>query len=83
MVANLDPRKITFDARTGRYRSPFGGFLSQSDINIVVQSEHTRLAQNLDRLAVRLLNERITIAEFEEKAFKEEASRLLSPSLLY
>jgi len=76
MVADLDPRKITFDRRTGRYRSPFGGFLSSSDIDQIIQKEYSTLTRKLERITNQLIDRKIAIADFEKRALQETKSSI-------
>lgn len=55
MVANFSLSDVTFDPRTGRYRSPYGGFLSQADMKLIIRGERQRLERNLLFKAEQLL----------------------------
>lgn len=70
MVSDLRPETIVFDRRTGRYRSPFGGFLSQSDIRVIVQEQHKKLRTKLERISKQFLSEKRAIADLEETVSK-------------
>lgn len=66
MVAQLRPDQITYDPRTGRYRSEFGGFVSARDVRAVVDAEATRLNNRLQPINDALVSGAISIALWEE-----------------
>jgi hypothetical protein len=46
----IRPGKITYNPRTGRYHSEFGGFLSAADLKGVIREERSRLESQLLKL---------------------------------
>lgn len=82
MVANLQSEQITFDPRTGRYRSQFGGFLGQSDLNSIVRGEKARLQRKLERKARQMLRGQTTLANFERTLIEESKASILRMTML-
>lgn len=66
MVAQLRPEQVTYDPRSGRYRSEFGGFLSAVDVRSVVEGEVNRLNTRLQTINDALLTNAIPLSLWEE-----------------
>lgn len=56
MVANFSFSDITYNPKTGRYHSPYGGFLSHADMQLILRGERQRLEGYLSKKADKLLS---------------------------
>jgi hypothetical protein len=67
----ITPERITYDPRTGRYRSEFGGFLSAADIKVIVREERQQLEGKLLRLIDQYIDNKISGRDLQIKAINE------------
>lgn len=81
MVANFLLSEITYDPRTGRYRSPYGGFLSHADMKAIINSERQRLESRLLKKANQLINGK-DLGEWERSVAYELKISVIQATIL-
>lgn len=62
--------KVTYNPRTGRYHSQFGGFLSAVDLKLVINEERSQLESDLIKITERYLNGGTAEAEWQRQVIQ-------------
>lgn len=66
----IRPGKITYNPKTGRYHSEFGGFLSAADLKAVISEERSRLEATLLKLTQGYLDGTKPTQEWQRQAIQ-------------